>query len=223
MVCSLTRQHTPKKDKTNPVSLISLCVYTTESKSIFCIPCQATTLLRVTSKAIKMSLRDLFQHCPVCGSTSKVFKWDSPWTCHSLSRCQQQQRALLSKPLLKEVKVLEQLTQMCPTEAPLEGKQSGSSRGKQHNCSLQADVGHGGKLPSQVLFHSSGSSHMIWTVHARLNLVSPAASPVHLIRMLNLSHSLFPLPLARLHLLAHLKNITLTVSEVLTYFCCAYY
>lgn len=142
-------------------------------------------------------MKDLFQHCPGCGSTSKFSQWGSRWTCHSLSRCQQRQKALLSKRLLKEVKVLEQLTQMCPTEAPLEERQSGSSRGKQRNCSLQAHVGHSGNLPSQVLFHSSGSSHMIWTVCAWLNSASPAASPVHLIRMLKLSHSWLPIASAR--------------------------
>lgn len=31
-VCGLARQHTPKKDKTNPVSLISFCVPTAEFK-----------------------------------------------------------------------------------------------------------------------------------------------------------------------------------------------
>lgn len=173
-----------------------MCLYR-ESKSIFCIPCQPATLHKAASEAIKMSLRDLFQHCPDCGSMSKFFQWGSRWTCHSLSRCQRQQRALLSQHLLKEVKVLEQLTQMCPTEAPLKGEAKWFFSGKQHNCSLQADVGHSGKLPSQVHFHSSGSSHMIWAVCARLNSASLAASPVHLIRMLKLSHLWFPLPLAR--------------------------
>lgn len=123
MVCGLvTRTHTHTQKEINPVSLISPGIYTEHFKSVFCAPPpRRATLHKTTSETIKMSLRELFQHCPDCGSVAKFFKRGALWRFPSLSGCHKKTEALCATRSLREVKVAERLTRMCPTEAPLKG------------------------------------------------------------------------------------------------------
>lgn len=189
-VVSHTNTH-PKRTNEIQFSLISLCVRSSVS------PRQPATLRRTTSKAVKMSMRDLFQHCPGCGSSSKFLPMRLSVDLSFSEQVSAATESAFVQALVERGESAWTADPNVPDWSTIRGGSKVVLLGVNSTIvPYRPAFGHSGNLPSQVLFHSSGSSHTIGAVCARLNSASPAASLVHLIRMLKLSHSWLPVPSA---------------------------